>query len=136
MRFRNDGKGEANILQNQFTRYLMTAIDRKKTEFQRRKRRLKYYEQLSTDYDYLVEPVADGDMLDDLAFEEEFENADLERALQKLGKRERYILLMRVLEEREFFELAEEIGLKYKGVAAIYYRAIKKIQREMRDEEK
>ena len=135
MRFRNDGKGETNILQNQFTRYLMTAIDRKKAELQRKKKRLRYHEQLSADYDYLVESVADGAMLDDLQFTEEFENAELERALQKLGKRERYILLMRVLEEREFLELAEEIGLKYKGVAAIYYRAIRKIQKEMRDEE-
>ena len=134
MRFRNDGKGEANILQNQFTRYLMTAIDRKKTELQRKTKRLRYHEQLSADYDYLVVPAADGAMLDDLQFTEEFENTELERALQRLGKRERYILLMRVLEKREFFELAEEIGLKYKGVAAIYYRAIRKIQKEMREE--
>ena len=33
MNFRNNGKGEDNILQNKFTKYLIISIHRKKTAF-------------------------------------------------------------------------------------------------------
>lgn len=131
MRFGNDGKGEVNILQNQFTRYLIIAIERRKADLQKKKDRLNYYEQMSEDFDRIADAVADEDILDGPSFSMIFENPALERALQALGERDRYILLMRVLEEREFEELADRFGLKYKGVAAVYYRTIRKIQMEM-----
>lgn len=39
----------------------------------------------------------------------------------------------RVLDERSFESLAEEMGLGYKGVTAIYYRTIQKIKKKMKE---
>lgn len=61
----------------------------------------------------------------------DFENAALGRALTQLKERDRYIFFARVLDERAFDDLAMELGMGYKGVAAAYYRAIEKIKREM-----
>lgn len=38
------------------------------------------------------------------------------------------------LDERSLDELAAELGLSYKGFAAIYYRAIQKIKKKMKGE--
>lgn len=59
------------------------------------------------------------------------ENDALLYALKKLNQRERYVFLSRVLDEKSFEELAEELNLGYKGVAAIYYRIIVKIKKRM-----
>ena len=37
----------------------------------------------------------------------------------------------RVLEKSSFDALASELGMRYKGVAAIYYRAIQKLKRRL-----
>lgn len=55
------------------------------------------------------------------------------QALQNMKARERYIFLARVIEERPFTELARELGLGYKGVAAIYYRTLQRLRKEMED---
>lgn len=55
----------------------------------------------------------------------------LAQALGRISDRERYILLAHTLEERTFRELAVELGMGHKGVAAIYYRALQKLKKEM-----
>ena len=55
-------------------------------------------------------------------------------ALDQLQKRERYILLARILEERSFTELAQELQIGYKGAAAIYYRALSRIREKLEEE--
>ena len=40
MRFWNNGKGESNVLQNQFTRYLRTAVQRKKMDILRERKKV------------------------------------------------------------------------------------------------
>ena len=50
MRYRNNGQGEDNILQNQFTTYLMTAIRWQKIAYLKKRTKLGTYE-LSTDFD-------------------------------------------------------------------------------------
>ena len=55
-------------------------------------------------------------------------------ALDQLQKRERYILLARILEERSFTELAQELQIGYKGAAAIYYRALSCIREKLEEE--
>lgn len=52
-------------------------------------------------------------------------------ALQQLGERERYVFLSRALGEKSLERLSIELGLTYKGTAAIYYRAIHKIKQKM-----
>ncbi|MFQ8836553.1 MAG: sigma factor-like helix-turn-helix DNA-binding protein [Oscillospiraceae bacterium] len=53
--------------------------------------------------------------------------------MEKLQERDRMIFLSRALEERSFAELADEFHIGYKGVAAIYYRTIQRIKKELEE---
>lgn len=64
-------------------------------------------------------------------FKDQIELPELDRALNTLNRRYRYILFARAVEGRSFEEIGAELGLDYKGVAAIYYRARNKIRKEM-----
>ena len=53
-----------------------------------------------------------------------------------MPQRDRYILLAKILEDRTFGELSEELGVGYKGIAAAYYRAVQKIKRKLGGEDR
>ena len=55
----------------------------------------------------------------------------LAQALGQISDRERYIFFARALEKRSFDDLSSELGMGYKGVAAVYYRAIQKLKKEL-----
>jgi RNA polymerase sigma factor (sigma-70 family) len=132
---RNDGKSEANILQNQFTKYLMTAIRRRKAVYLNHQGTVERYE-FSVDFQEVwPEFSTDPDILDCLPLQMQLENTALKLALEQMKERERYIFLAKVLDDRRFEELAAELDMGYKGVAATYYRALEKIRKEMRGEE-
>lgn len=63
----------------------------------------------------------------------QLENDSLLYALKEINERERHVFLSRILDEKSFEVLAAELGLSYKGVAAIYYRAIAKIKKKMEE---
>lgn len=131
MWIRNGGKSDNDILQNQFTAYLAVATHRTKME---------YMEQLIMDLKCVetLEAINSGEYvkedqeISNLPIMMQIENQILLEALQQLGDRERYVFLNRALGEKSFERLSIELGLTYKGVAAIYYRAIKKIKQKMR----
>lgn len=134
MLFRNDGKGEANVVQNRFTAYAVLAVQRKKDAVLRHRREIAQFEfsvDFCSDLSWMQSTQDDG--LSELTMK--FEIAAFERALERLSKRDRYIIVARLLHDRDFSELAEELGLGYKGVAAVYYRAILKIRQELRGDE-
>ena len=132
MTFWNSGKGESNILQNRFIRYLKTAIQRKKIDIFRARSRVYGHEC----YDDSWQEVP-GLITEDVYFSSltQFDDIDLEQALRQVGKRDRYIFFAHVLDERSFTELAAELGLGYKGVAAAYYRVIRKIRDTLQGDE-
>lgn len=70
-----------------------------------------------------------GDMFDKLPLFMHLENESLFFAGKALYEKELYVFLERVLNEVSFDELATELGLSYKGVAAIYYRTIHEIKK-------
>ena len=123
MNFRNNGQGESNILQNQFTRYLKTAIQRRKIDLFRARSKV--------DDSWQDIP---GLITVDIYFNSagQCDTIGLEQALCQIGKRDRYIFYAHVLDERTFTELAAELGLTYKGVTAAYYRVIYKIREMLR----
>ena len=135
MRFWNDGKGEANIVQNRFTKYLVVSIHRKKSAVLRGRRKIRDGETFTDDWDALPGITVEEDYTQQVSSPLDFENAALSRALAQLKERDRYIFFARVLDEKGFDDLAIELGMGYKGVAAAYYRAIEKIKKEMRGEE-
>ena len=128
--FHNNGKGESHIVQNRFTRYLMTAVTHKKYSFLRVRSKIAKYELLTEFSDAevfssLPEKSVESDMLDG------FENAALYKAIKRLNKRDRYVLLAHILDERDFTELAQYWGASYSAIASAYYRAIQKIRKEI-----
>lgn len=56
------------------------------------------------------------------------ENAALSDVLGSVSERDRYIFFSRALYQRNFDELALELGLGYQGVAAAYHRVCKKVR--------
>jgi len=128
----NNGQGEADILQNQFTKYLVTAVQRRKWEYMNQQSRTVCIDSILIST--LTEEMfhMDNYFLHELPMFDYLENDELIRALKKIGERERYVFLSHVLEEKRFDELAVELNLSYKGVAAIYYRSILKIKNAIR----
>ncbi len=131
MRKYNDGIGEANILHNQFTSYLVMAVHRKKIQYLQAKFRQLNNEIALDIQEGRKEFQSDPDMTGRLPFLEQLENKNLHQAIERLKKRELRILTMRVLEERSFQDIADETGIGYKTVASIYYRVIKKLRNDM-----
>lgn len=131
MRKRNDGTDEVNAVQNRFTAYLVKAVQRQK--YQYLKKLFQRQEQESS-----IDPTEtpefwpeEVDMLAGLPPLAQIESQRLLYALMNLTERERYILLAHVLDERSFTTLAGELGLGYKGAAALYYRAVQKVRKSM-----
>lgn len=129
MHTRNNGKGESNILQNEFTAYLSLAVIRRKKDLLRKRERLQRHE-LSTDFQ-------DSDLPDTYSacmpdpFPLEFENQALEAALNGLSPRDRYIFFSHILNGRSFDALGTELGLTYSGVAVAYHRTVHKLRKAL-----
>lgn len=125
---KNDGTGEANILHNQFTAYLMTAIKRRKISYLKEKSQL-YQMELALelcDFDAVMSMEADFSSV--LPILEQIENPLLLQALQQAKERELYIFLTRILDERSFVELSNELGISYKAATNSYYRFLERIK--------
>lgn len=131
MRRQNDGKGEVNILQNQFTAYLLVAVRHQKYAYFNKQRRLKGQE-IAVDYQsvQLTGKNADSEHWEDFPSMWQMEDTPLMRALEHLTERERYILFGRVLGNRSYEELSKPLGLRYSGAAAAYRRAVQKLRKE------
>ena len=128
---RNDGTDEVNAVQNRFTAYLVRAIQRQKYQYLKK---LFQRQEQENSVDPMETPElwpGEVDLLAGLPPLAQIENQRLLYALMDLTERERYILLVRILDERNFAALAGELGLGYKGVAAIYYRAVQKVRKSM-----
>lgn len=118
---RNDGTDEINAIQNRFTAYLHHAVHNGRIDYLYKRNHpvrleipLEDLESLSTQFDFILH----------LA-----ENDALQWALRAIKKRERYILLARVIDEKDFAQIGAEVGLSYKGAAAVYYRTIAKLRK-------
>lgn len=129
---RNHGQSEDEILRNSFTSYLMIAIQRRRKDYlQHQLRNLEItglMDSIEADELFDIEEEAMAEM----PLMMKLENQELLLALQMLEERERYVLLNRALEEKSFDMLSMELGMTYKGVSAIYYRAVQKIRNRMR----
>lgn len=125
---RNNGQGESNILQNQFTAYLVTALQWRKIGYLRKLTRLGACE-FPIDFDGSLGQVLKIHEENTFTIEQSvLDSIVLLQALNQLKKRDRYIFLAHALGERNFEELAAELGLTYKGVSTAYYRAIRKLE--------
>lgn len=130
---KNNGKSETEMLQNLFTAYLTTAVRRCRNDYIQQAARIQQMESMEDDIQYIQEQGTEEDMLRRLPLPMQLEDSALLHALKGINERERHVFLARVLDERGFESLAEEMGLGYKGVATIYYRAVGKIKKKMKE---
>ena len=131
MRKQNEGKSADDILQNQFTAYLVTAVKRRKALYIRKKAQRQQAESPLELNDFDMSLQMDTDLLTGFALLEQIENPMLHLALMQARERERYIFLTRILEESSFSDLAEELGISYKATTHSYYRFIERIRKMM-----
>ena len=90
-------------------------------------------EDVTDNFQYSPEYGTDEDVFVGLPLTMQLEDSALIHALKELNERERHVFLARVLDERSFESLAEEMGLGYKGVTSIYYRTLRKIKKKMKE---
>lgn len=130
---RNNGKSEQDILQNRFTRYLMTAVKRQKMLYirQRKTRMSREIPIEIQESQSLLQ--SEPDMLEMLPLLQKLENTELQTAIKEMKERGRYIFLERALSDKSFIELSKELGMEYKSVATVYYRTVKKIRKHMKE---
>jgi len=133
----NNGAYESNILHRQFTVYLATAVRRTKIQYLRSKYKLQRYEiPLEIEDTYpLADFQAEPDMILSLPLTDQLENIKLQRALEQVKKRDLYIFLSTVLEDRSFVEIAAELGIEYNTAAAAYYRMLNRLRKELGGED-
>ena len=125
---RNNGQGDAEKLQNRFTSYLVTAVNRRRKDYMnQRNRRLRMECYLEDEAHLEFEKLAQNN----LPLFMQLEDETLAYALKQITDRERHVFLSHVLEDKGFDELSAELGITYKGAAAIYYRTVKKIKQKM-----
>ena len=117
---RNDGNGESNVLQNQFTAYLAAAIRRRKIQYLRSKVQVRQYELSLEIQEQLMSFLAEPDMIHSLPLIEQLENMKLRNSLERTKERDLYIFFAKVLEGRSLAEIAVELGVGYNTVASVY----------------
>jgi hypothetical protein len=103
---RNDGIGEDNALQNEFTAYFVTAIQRKKSRYLRGRENRQNRELLSESERNMSEPCYEPDMLSALPIIAQLENFRLAQALARQTERDLYIFFAKALRECSFVEIA------------------------------
>lgn len=127
---RNDGISKDDICQNQFTAYVVLAVKRKRQSYIKKKQREHEKEtRTKKEAEQSEFRTARYDMWSRI----EPQNEKLMAAMQQLSLKERFVVTEYVLKGKPFKEIAQETGLKEKGVASAYYRSIKKLRAEMGD---
>lgn len=129
MRYRNNGQIEEE-LQIRFTGYLIQAVRRTQRDYLRAL--CKYGEnEILTEVFCAVSQTLEQEVMERLPLWENIESGALLYALKQLDERERYVFLARVLDKRPFDVIGVQLGLSYKGAAAVYYRAIRKLKKSI-----
>ena len=126
---RNNGQAREE-LQIRFTGYLIQAVRRTQRDYLRAL--CKYGEnEILTEVFCAVSQTLEQEVMERLPLWEKIESGALLYALKQLDERERYVFLARVLDKCPFDVIGMQLGLSYKGAAAVYYRAIRKLKKSI-----
>lgn len=119
-------------LQIRFTGYLIQAVRRTQRDYLAA---LYQYsgKEIVIDTVYAVGQTLEQEVMGRLPLWESIESNALLYALKRLEERERYVFLARVLDDRSFDAIGAKLELSYKGAAAVYYRAIRKLRKSMEE---
>ncbi|MCM1296620.1 MAG: sigma-70 family RNA polymerase sigma factor [Muribaculaceae bacterium] len=131
MQQKEQNNNAVSFVQNQFTAYLVQAVYHTRCSYLRRQVRYQYMKSLMETAESDAAAVHPFEFENALPIWMQLENNNLLFALKSLDERERNIFLSRVLNDKSFDMLAEKYGISYKAVAAVYYRALRKIRMRM-----
>ena len=126
---RNNGQAREE-LQIKFTGYLIQAVRRTQRDYLKALYAYSNQETL-TDTIFVVSQTLEQEVMERLPLWENIESGALLYALKQLDERERYLFLAHVLDKRPFDVIGVQLGLSYKGAAAVYYRAIRKLKKSI-----
>lgn len=126
---RNNGQAREE-LQIKFTGYLIQAVRRTQRDYLKALYVYSNQETL-TDTIFVVSQTLEQEVMERLPLWENIESGALLYALKQLDERERYVFLAHVLDKRPFDVIGVQLGLSYKGAAAVYYRAIRKLKKSI-----
>lgn len=133
MVFKNDnGKEKDNIIQNRFSAYLLSSVNRTRKNYTAKKEEIERREMLISETSDIVDKESEQKMMNTIPLHMQLENDRLVEVLFALSERDKYIFLQHALGEKSFEMLANEFELSYKGVAAVYYRTMQKIRKAIR----
>lgn len=110
---KNNGSTEQEILQNQFSAYVKKAVHNRRIQFLTEKSRKFRFETPLFDLDYLLFDTTD-------IIQEITDHETVRQALRSIKENERRIVLERIIEEKSFGQLSDELGMSYKTVASLY----------------
>ena len=122
------------VLQNRFTAYLTSAVSRRRAEYI--DKLIQLQNQLNFNSANIVDKNFDveEEVLKSFPLHLQIQNEDLFLSIAELSEQERYIFFNRALGELSLNEMAAELGINYKTVAAVYYRTIQKLKKRMQGE--
>ena len=124
------------VLQNRFTAYLTSAVNRQRAAYIDKQIRLQNI--INIDLSNVEDESFDleTEALKSFPMHLQIQNEDLFLSIAELSERERYVFFNRALGELSLDEMAAELGISYKAVASVYYRTIQKLKRKMQGEAK
>lgn len=113
---KNNGSTEQEILQNQFSAYVKKAVHNRRIQFLTEKSRKFRFETPLFDLDYLLFDTTD-------IIQEITDHETVRQALRSIKENERRIVLERIIEEKSFGQLSDELGMSYKTVLTAAFAA-------------
>lgn len=121
-------------LQNRFTGYLQSAVNRQRSAYIDKLNRMKNFVDVDLtnieDMNFNLEE----ETLKSFPLHLQIQNEELFLSIAELTEREQYVFFRRALGELSMEEMAVELGMSYKAVAATYYRVIRKLKKRMKGE--
>ena len=118
-------------LQNRFTGYLQSAVNRRRAAYIDKLNRVKNFVDVDLSNIEDVSFNLEEETLKSLPLHLQIQNEDLFLSIAELTEREQYVFFHRALGELSMEEMSVELGMSYKTVAATYYRAIRKLKKRM-----
>lgn len=125
---RNAGNNKDEIIKNRFTSYLTTAVQHRRIDYMQEIANRQTVTQLLDEIYWPESFNLEMEAFKDLPILLRMENEVLLNILMELEERELYVLLKRTIDDTSLEELADKLGLSYKGVAAVFYRVKKKVK--------
>ena len=123
MFYKNDGRGD-NAVQNRFTALLKKALHNRKLDYIKSFNKKAARDLPLDDYTYLAGVEYD--------FLKAIIDYDIIRNVLKcLTERERKILVLHIIGDKDFAEIGRMFGLTYKGTATIFYKVLSKLREKL-----